>query len=64
MNTKSQNEIEHQLNFCCELMKRLKDDIDDSSYGLCHIDNYTTKREDIRRIRRELLELSKLLCAW
>jgi len=56
------NKTKKQLRFCSELMERLKNDIDNStliaSYGL---EKATRFRADIRRLRRELQDLSNML---
>lgn len=56
------DKMKKQLLFCSELMERLKRDIDNStliaSYGL---EGATRFRSDIRRLRRELQDLSNML---
>lgn len=63
---KNRHEIEKQSEFCLELMLRLTDDIrtsDESCYG-SYLENYTQRQQDIVRLRRELMTLSKILNPW
>lgn len=60
---KNKREIEKQSEFCLELMLRLKDAIyvsHESTYWPW-IENRTQHRQDIVRLRRELMTLSKIL---
>ena len=57
----SQDNIKRQCNFCIELMNKLKLDINASAIEYSRMKNYTRKRKDIQRIRRELNELSDML---
>ena len=64
MNDTSLNQIRTQSKFCLDLMKRLNADISEAKptrycYGV--IEKRTTKQNDIVRLRRELLELYKML---
>ena len=57
-------DIKSQSNFCSELMLRLNHDIQSSGEGTTYsgmMKDYTRKQEDIRRIRRELMDLQKML---
>ena len=55
--------VKKQLSFCVELMERLnsdmREDINASDYY--GVRNYTQKKTDIVRLRRELHKLDKLL---
>ncbi len=53
------HDIKSQSKFCTELMLRLNEEIQRSDKSV--IENYTRKQEDIRRIRRELMDLQKML---
>ena len=64
---KSKLELNRQINFCEELLKRLKADMKESMnryptndiyYG---IDNHSRMQNDIIRLRRELMNLSNML---
>ena len=64
---RSKLELNKQINFCDELLKRLKADMKESMnsydsndiyYGL---PNYTRMQNDIVRLRRELMNLSNML---
>lgn len=58
-------EIRNQSNFCTELMLRLNVDIKNSGEGLWSgMENHIRKMDDIKRIRRELMTLSKMLDPW
>jgi len=59
--------IREQAVFCAELMHRLEHSIvyektESQYYG--GMKNYIQKQNDIRRLRRELLELCKRLDPW
>lgn len=58
-------EIQSQSSFCLELMRRLDRDIqnaeDAPEWKNGTLDFSSTKRWDIVRLRRELMELSKML---
>lgn len=57
--------IKKQTQFCMELMIRLYTEIFDSKEGnWSGMENHVRKQDDIKRIRRELLELSKMLDPW
>lgn len=57
--------IKSQSQFCTELMLRLNNEIQKAGEGLYSgIENHVRKQDDIKRIRRELLELSKMLDPW
>jgi hypothetical protein len=59
------DEIRSQCKFCTELMLRLNGDIKKSKEGLWSgMENHIRKQDDIKRIRRELLTLSKMLDPW
>lgn len=55
------HDIKSQSEFCTELMLRLNEEIQNSDKGVSEMENYTRKQEDIRRIRRELMDLQKML---
>ena len=57
-------DIKSQSQFCTELMLRLNEQIQNSDKGISGMENYTRKQEDIRRIRRELMDLQKMLYPW
>lgn len=54
-----------QADFCLDLMKRLNDSITHAKnhdlWGTLVIENKTQMQEDIRRLRRELMDLQKML---
>lgn len=57
--------VRSQSQFCTELMLRLNEEISDSSEGnWSGMENHCRKQDDIKRIRRELLMLSKMLNPW
>ena len=57
--------IKSQCQFCAELMLRLNDEIHNSGEGSWSgMENHIRKQDDIKRIRRELMTLSKLLNPW
>lgn len=59
------NEIRAQMQFCTELVIRLNDEIQDDGEGYWSgMKNHIRKQEDIKRIRRELLTVSKMLNPW
>ena len=61
------DDIKSQAQFVTELMLRLNKNIkDDKSVirGDAWVDKYTQKQADIKRIRRELLKLSRMLNPW
>ena len=59
------DEIRSQSQFCAELMLRLNDKLhkegESSWSGMA---NHTQSQDDIKRIRRELMSLSKMLNPW
>lgn len=58
------NDIKNQAQFVTELMLRLNKNIKDDKRVIgsdLWVDKYTQKQADIKRIRRELLELSRML---
>ena len=58
-------QIREQSAFCADLMQRLNDEIFNSGEGSWSgMENHERKRDDIKRLRRELLELSKMLDPW
>lgn len=65
--TRSKLDYNKQINFCEELLKRLKVDIKESMdrYQTNNIpyslDNHSRMQNDIVRLRRELMNLSKML---
>lgn len=59
------DEIRAQMQFCTELVMRLNDEIGDDGEGYWSgMKNHIRKQEDIKRIRRELLTVSKMLNPW
>lgn len=59
------DEIRAQMQFCTELVIRLNDEIQDDGEGYWSgMKNHIRKQEDIKRIRRELLTVSKMLNPW
>lgn len=59
------NSIRQQAQFCTDLMLRLNAEIKKSKEGLWSgMENHIRKQDDIKRIRRELMELSKMLNPW
>jgi hypothetical protein len=54
-----------QADFCLDLMKRLNNSITNAKsqdlWGGLEIENKTQMQEDIRRLRRELMDLQKML---
>ena len=63
-------EIKNQMKFCSELMNRLEKeitddleefDVDDVTSKVYGIANHTRRKADIVRLRRELLNLLKLI---
>lgn len=54
-------DVINQADFCLDLMKRLNDSITNSKTDGFQIDNRTPMQEDIRRLRRELMDLQKIL---
>lgn len=58
-------DIKSQSQFCTELLLRLNEDIQDSGAGYgSGMKDYTRKQDDIKRIRRELMTLSRMLNPW
>lgn len=59
------DDIKSQSKFCVELMLRLNKEIEISKDGSWSgMENHTRKQYDIKRIRRELMILSKMLDPW
>lgn len=59
------NEILLQAKFCEMLLTRLYEEIKKSGEGRWSgLENHVRKQDDIKRIRRELLTLSKMLNPW
>ena len=57
--------IKQQSKFCTDLMTRLNDEIQKSGNGTWSgMADHTRKQDDIKRIRRELMDLSKKLNPW
>ncbi len=57
--------VRGQSQFCTELMLRLNEDIASSGEGYWSgMENHIRKQDDIKRIRRELMTLSKMLDPW
>lgn len=58
-------DISSQSKFCTELLLRLNDDIKKAEMDpYCGINGHSRMRDDIRRIRRELMTLSNMLDPW
>lgn len=59
------NGIFIQSLFCKQLMERLHEEIKSSQEGSWSgVKNHVRKQDDIKRIRRELMTLSKMLNPW
>lgn len=58
---KKSEKIKQQSKFCFELMKRLDSDINNSEIWCGALEKHDVKRNDIIRLRRELMTLSRLL---
>lgn len=57
--------VKSQTTFCTELMLRLNAEIKGSGEGSWSgMENHVRKQQDIKRIRRELMTLSKMLDPW
>jgi len=57
--------IKSQSQFCAELMLRLDDEIQKSDNGYWSgMADHTRKQDDIKRVRRELMTLSRMLNPW
>ena len=57
--------VRKQSDFCTVLMERLNYEINESGVGSWSgMENHIRKQDDIKRIRRELLALSKMLDPW
>lgn len=57
--------VKRQTAFCLELMLRLHDDVNASGEGSWSgMADHCRKQDDIKRIRRELMTLSKMLDPW
>ena len=58
-------EIKKQSGFCLELMTRLNKEIIKSGEGSWSgMENHIRHQNDIKRLRRELMDLSKMLNPW
>lgn len=57
-------ETRDQADFCLELCKRLASDIRSAKEWHNGIEKYCRMKDDIKRIRRELLSLSTMLDPW
>jgi len=58
-------DIRSQCKFCTDLMLRLNEDVQKSGEGSWSgMENHYRKMDDIKRIRRELMTLSKMLYPW
>jgi hypothetical protein len=58
-------DIRSQSQFCTELMLRLNNEVQKAGEGpWSGMETHVRKQGDIKRIRRELLELSKMLNPW
>lgn len=57
--------VKSQATFCAELMLRLREDIQASGEGSWSgMENHVRHQDDIKRVRRELMKLSKMLTPW
>ena len=57
--------IRSQMQFCTELVQRLNDEIHQDGEGSWSgMKNHIRKQDDIKRIRRELMTVSKMLDPW
>lgn len=57
--------VRSQCQFCTELMLRLNNEIHESGEGFWSgMENHVRKQDDIKRIRRELMTLSRMLNPW
>lgn len=57
--------VRSQCQFCTELMLRLNNEIHESGEGnWSGMENHIRKQDDIKRIRRELMTLSRMLNPW
>lgn len=58
--------LKDQARFCLQLMERLEKDIqcDSDKESWWGVANYTQKKADIIRLRRELNTLNKILYPW
>lgn len=57
--------IRSQMLFCTELCQRLNDEIQNDAEGTWSgMANHCRKQDDIKRLRRELLTVSKMLNPW
>lgn len=57
-------QVKDQSKLCSTLMERLTHDINNAELTYDGVKNYTRIREDIRRIRRELMDLSGMLSKY
>lgn len=57
-------QVKDQSKLCSTLMDKLSADINNAELTYDGIKNYTRIREDIRRIRRELMDLSGMLSKY
>ena len=59
------DDIRSQMQFCTELVLRLNEEIQQDGEGYWSgMKNHIRKQEDIKRIRRELMTVSKMLDPW
>lgn len=57
--------VRSQCQFCTELMLRLNAEVKTSGEGYWSgMENHIRKQDDIKRIRRELMTLSRMLNPW
>lgn len=57
-------QVKDQSKLCSTLMDKLDTDINNAELTYDGVKNYTRIREDIRRIRRELMDLSGMLSKY
>lgn len=58
------NAIRKQSEFCLELMRRLNVDIKTAGEKWGVMEHHIRKMDDAKRLRRELIALSKMLDPW
>ena len=61
------DEIKKQMQFCMNLVMRLNDEINSSEGREGYwsgLENHCRMQDDIKRIRRELMTVSKMLNPW
>lgn len=64
MQKKSYSPVREQSSFCYDLMRRLDRDIHNVHIEYGYVNGHTQMQQDIIRLRRELMTLSKMLGEW